>query len=358
MSAPRAAPSRRRYAVPRSLSLLVLLACACAVAPATARAGQSVDCSAVHVGPQVAPGAPFASYFKVTTQAEGSVRLGVVVANPLRYRCGVRLVGAYGLTALNSGDTYPVAPGAGPGCVQTSCWLSGVPVTVSVGAGGRTVVPFVVSVPAGTPSGEYLAGVVAAPSTPPAQPQNKSGAPQVGAAVVAHVAIGVAVTVPGPLTPRLTIPTVKLERTSPAAILNVHEHDAGNTWEHPAGRVLIRTGQRLRELPLRSSTILPRGDATLPLVVGTIPEGTWPTEVDLWYDHHLKEAVWRGEIGYPKPTRGQADGQGEVTTGSGLPGWVIPLIAGLVAVCLILALVLLILLYKRRRREQDAEVKV
>ena len=328
------------------LTMLLTIA-ACVIWIPRATAASRPGCDAVHVGPEIAPGAAPASYLSVTVKPGATAQAGLIVANPEPYSCGVTLLGAYGKTAINSGDTYPVASGA---CATTSCWLSGLPAKVTVGPRRRVVVPFSLMVPERTPSGDYLAGVVAGPSAPPTVRTVASGRAEVGAAVVAHVAIGVAIRIPGPLKPELTIPWVRFDRNAPIDVLNITERDGGNTWEHPRGRVLVTTEGTRHSYPIQSRTVLPRDAATLPVVITAVPHGTWPTEVDLRYDHNRKLAVWRGMIGYPKPSTATVPGSPVGPVRSGLPQWEILVIAFLGGLSGVLAGMLPIALSKRRRR--------
>jgi hypothetical protein len=173
--------------------------------------------------------------------------------------------------------------------------------------------------------------------------------------VIARVAIGVAVTVPGALQPHLTIPTVTLDGSGATPSLRIVVRDPGNTWEHPAGGAVIHVGRTRRMLGVRASTVLPRDSATLTLPVAHVPRGSWSTLVELWYDHHRKKAVWRGRLGYPTPpqTSGHAGLQPKtVVVAAGVPLWAKVLIVVLAGVVLAL-LVVAFLLYRRRRRDDD-----
>jgi hypothetical protein len=279
------------------------------------------------------------------------VREALIVANPQRYACKVALLPAYGQTAINSGDTYPAATSRRH-CVETSCWLSRLPTTVTIPARTRRTVSFVVSVPTRTRPGQYLAGVVAQPGMRARAPQRRTG---FGAAVIARVAIGVAMTVPGPQRPHLTIPAVTLDTSGKTPLLRIVVRDPGNTWEHPAGGAVIRVGKARRIFGVRSSTVLPRDSATLPLPVAGVPRGGWPTLVELWYDHHRKKAVWRGKLGYPTPPKAASGDSAQrdlVVVGSGVPTWAKALIVGLAGSVLALLLIAF-WLYRRRRRDDD-----
>jgi len=332
------------------------LAAACAVAlaavggtPAAAAvpASDPSGCLTVHAGPDIGPGST-PGYFRLAAAA-GKVRhVKIVVANPNPYVCHVVLDAAYGKTALNSGDTYPRARSGR--CVRTSCWLLGFPRGVTVPANARVVVRFAVRIPSGTPAGEYLAGVLVRPGS---VPQRSVRRPGVGAVVLTSVGIGVAIRVPGPLRPLITIPQVTLVVKGGTPLLEITEHDGGNTWEHPAGGAIISNGAgaRASRLGVQSNTVLPTDSATLTLPVAGVSKGTHPTEVILYYDHDRRKAIWRGTVTYPLSQAASAQGRTVVVT-STTPTWVIALASVLGAATVVLATLLLIFL--RRRRKQDA----
>jgi len=337
------------------LGVVAALTAAFGVTPGAARAasaGSGPGCRTVHVGPVHSATVTHSSYFQLKVASGRPVREALIVANPQRYACKVTLLPAYGQTALNSGDTYPTAR-LGRRCIETSCWLSRLPVTVTLPGRTRRTVPFVVSVPPRTPPGQYLAGVVAQPRVSARAPRHRAG---FGAAVIARVAIGVAVTVPGAQRPHLAIPTVTLDTSGATPLLRIVVHNPGNTWEHPAGGARIRVGKALRTFGVRASTLLPRDSATLPLPVAGVPRGGWPTEVELWYDHHRKKAVWRGKLGYPTPPKASGEhAQRElVAVSAGLPLWAKLLIAGLAGSLVLLALLAFWLL-RRSRRDGDGQ---
>jgi hypothetical protein len=219
--------------------------------------------------------------------------------------------------------------------------------------------PFTVNVPLGTPSGDYLAGVVGQPAGPPrrAKPvatRNNQGS--VGAAIVTHVAIGVAIIVPGPLTPKVSIPSVKLtsDAGTPFPTVAIEESNLGNTWEHPAGDLTVQDGPRKRSVTVTSNTLLPLDHASLAISFGGISRGDHHVRVRLWYANHTKLAVWQGALKFPTPPKVQASPQGArtiVTTSSHLPTWVIGALAGMGGILL----TLLALLLRRRRSTQVVE---
>src|SRR5271166_4735239 len=132
------------------------LPAAAMAAAAPAAAATSDACQAVHIGPSLAPGTPVTSYFNLSVASGSSSTDTLLVANPSSIPCGVTLLPAYGKAAVNAGDAYVAIEGVEP-CVGASCWLRGLPQTVTVAPNQRTLVTFRVSVPGGTGSGQYLA---------------------------------------------------------------------------------------------------------------------------------------------------------------------------------------------------------
>jgi len=316
---------------------------------APAAASEGGGCQAVHAGPQLAGSGSRESYFQLTLRPGERQREAVLVANPEAHPCAVTLEAAYGQTAVNSGDTYSVAA---ENCVETSCWLDGLPTTVTVPAGGRLAVNFDVAVPAGTSSGQHLAGVIARPADAPLAPSASGRDGQVAVAVAARVAIGVAVTVPGPLRPQLEIPSVTLDLNGGTPQLRVRVRNSGNTWEHPAGGARVQVESTTRSFGVRSSTILAGDVAELPLPIEGVQGGRWHTKVLLNYGHD-QTAVWEGELNYPTPTQPSAAGGwssdiARVVTS--LPAWVLVSLATLACVVIVL-LALLIVMFRRRRAE-------
>ncbi|HZP27456.1 MAG TPA: hypothetical protein VFC99_00775 [Acidimicrobiia bacterium] len=310
-----------------------------------AHAAGPTGCQAVHAGPRLAADEANASYFRLTLQPGEQIAKAVLVANPQPYPCAVTLHAAYGQTATNSGDTYPVPDGQ---CVETSCWLTGLPTTVTVPAGARVDVGFVVTVPADAPSGEYLAGVLVEPAAPPPSPR-VSGDGQVGVAVAAHVAVGVAVTVPGPLSPKIVIPTVTLDVSSGTPILGIPVRNLGNTWEHPIGGARVHVGNRVLSFGVRANTVLAGDEALIPLPIDGVARGEHETEVVLSYGNGLK-ATWHGTLGYPTPpARATPSSETSATAASaGLPVWALALIGGLGFGVVLLGFTLLVVTRRRR----------
>ncbi len=314
---------------------------------------------AVSAGPVIPKGSPPSSYFQLTLAPGTLDHESVRVADPEDAPSTVVVLPANGATATNSGDAYSVSSSPAGTCQGASCWVSGLPATVTVPAHGQVLVPFGVEVPPGTASGEYLAGVVVRP------PSNSSTSPgsgpglRVGATVAPSVAIGVAITVPGPLGPLLTIPRVSLGSLVSGYVpqVLVVERNEGNAWLHPEGTVMLSAGGKTFDLPVKSDTVLPGDHATLPVTLPGVPGGAHPVKVTLWYWHHTKEAIWRGSLTFSALPRVKANGSlVTVVESPAVPPW-IWVIVGVGGTLLLILLVLFLVwrVRERRRRREEGE---
>jgi hypothetical protein len=333
----------------------ILAVLAFAGAGAAAEAGGAVGISA---GPVLPPGAPASSYFELTAAPGTVLHEAVRIANPRDVGQVVQVLPAFGKTARNSGDTYPAPVLMGEPCEQTSCWIGGLPTQVRLAPHAEAVVPFSVSVPSGTPPGEYLAGVVARPvgPEPTSLPRPRAGV-GVGAAVAPAVAIGVAIVVPGPLSPLLVIPTVTASLANGyLPMVNLVERNLGNTWLHPSGDVTVRVGAHEVRAAVRSGTVLPGDQATLPVIVLGVTGGLHPVRAELWYWHHTRLAVWQGELDFPTPPQVLHLHGETILVQPGLPAWAIGLIAGLGGLLGVLAGLWLFVFWRRRqKKDEEAE---
>jgi hypothetical protein len=334
---------RRAFA---AAALLAATAFGVALPTTPAAAATTASCAQVHLGPQASADAA-ESYFTVDAAPGTTVTEHLVAANPTNSTCSVALARAFGRTATNSGDTY-AASTAGR-CVSTACWVTGLPTSVAVAPGRRVVVPFQVHVPASATAGQYLAGVVG-------EPTMKSGSAATSTGVAVHianrVAIGVAVTVPGALQPRVAIPAVTVDADASvlSAKLEVRERNTGNTWEHPVGAITVRVGDRTVRIPMTSNTLLAGDTATLTAGISGVPAGTYDTTARLTYATGAKTAVWHGSVTFPAPPQVTRSGQIIRVVDAGTPTWVFGTIGGL-ALLLVVVIVLLVLALRRRRRE-------
>ena len=159
-----------------------------------------------------------AAYFTLTVAAGESVTDKALVSNQGRVPEDLKIGSAAGVTAGNGGSAFEQAFGGR--CSGTGCWVSGLTGGVTLPAGTAEVVRFVVRVPPGTPSGQYLAGLTVEPvAKPPSKLVGKRGQASARVVIVQQVTVGVAVTVGelSRMTTRLQIPGVSGEAIGPMA---------------------------------------------------------------------------------------------------------------------------------------------
>jgi len=326
--------------------------------PADAQASTTAGsgCQVVHIGPSIAAGAPSSSYFNLSAAPGTTMVEKMVVANPNPYSCGVTLSAAYGTTAVNGGDSYTMV-GPGQPCVGPACWLEGLPQTVTVPTHDRVLVPFTIKVPGTVASGQYLAGVIGQSSTPPAAPRVPRSSGQVGsvgASIVDRVAIGLAITVPGALRPKLVISSVQVVSGGLVAnSIDMTVRNTGNTWVHPKGTVSVALPPWNRE-GISCGTVLPGNTALLSAPEQSIPGGPHLVAITLNYADGVPPATWQGYLSFPQPAVVHVRG-GTITVvvSAGLPEWAEILLIGLGAAVFVLAG--LLFFWRRRRPRDDAQ---
>ncbi|MGA7173712.1 MAG: hypothetical protein WBZ07_03985 [Candidatus Dormiibacterota bacterium] len=319
--------------------------------PATVQAASSSSWD-VGARPVASPNQAPISYFTFDLLPGESATGAISVDN---YRSGsvpITIAPVLGVTALNSGDAYRAVTTP---CQGSACWVQGLPTSQVLGPDATREYDFTVRVPTGTPSGQYLAGILVEPPLSAAA-SDHGGSTSFQVRVQQQVVLGVAVTVGplGSLDPQLSIPLVTIT-TSPVLRLVAEVSNGGNSFDHPtAGLVYLRTPEgRTRTFNLAGGTVLPQGSADLDLNLGKLSSGTYPARVDLWYADHSKEAVWRGALVVPAVAATRTEHRQNTTLliTAGIPSWTWATIGVLGVLVLALLGALLVVTVRRRRRE-------
>jgi hypothetical protein len=259
-----------------------------------------------------------------------------------------------GITAVNSGTAYS---GFTRQCAGAACWISGLPRRVTLTAGAREPLPFTVRVPAGTPDGQYLAGLSAeVAGRPGAVRLPGSGQATVRAVVVQQVSIGVAVTVgrlPA-LRTRLRIHRVTSQDIGPVVRLYIQLGNAGQTFAHAAGRATCAAAGAPRSFAVSTADILPGGTASISVNAPGLPEQT-PLRCTVRLRYGTRRAVtWSGLVTVPVVPPGRT-GYASRRANSAAPvprdaiGWLTPLIALSGLAVLVLAAATFVLSTRRNR---------
>jgi hypothetical protein len=262
----------------------------------------------------------------------------------------LKLSRATGVTAGNGGSAFSQEF---QGCSGTGCWVGGVTAEVALPAGGTEKLPFTVRVPAGTPPGQYLAGLTVESATPPPSVKvGSNGRATARAIIVERVTVGVAVTVGvgSRLTTRLAIPGVSGQAIGPTARLNIELANTGQTFAHGTGKASCTAAGKGHSFAVYAATVLPHDQAVIAVNAPGLPEGVaMPCTVRLSYGNSLT-ASWSGQVTVPAPARASVvhtgPGAYSVVPAPGIPAWAVAL---LVIGALVLAALAAVLLRLHRR---------
>ncbi|HVV59037.1 MAG TPA: DUF916 domain-containing protein [Gaiellaceae bacterium] len=256
--------------------LFTALAAAAIVAPAAGAARPPAAFGLRAVGSDAQAG-----YFVFTTAA-GTSRTGtVVVSNSGAARGTVRLYTADATTGATTGTTYltdeqPEDAGA---------WIVLGKTSLTLAPGKSASVPFTVKVPAGTPTGQHLGGIVAEATNRPAGTggEGKTG---VRIEIRNQAIMAVQVNVPGTPVHRLTIGRVTTGGANGFQQVIVRVSNEGNVLERPAGSVAIygKGGQLAPTLKFTMDTFLPETSIDYPIELKkALPAGRYSAAVTLRY---------------------------------------------------------------------------
>ena len=195
--------------------------------PAAAR---ELDTDRVQLG--VKPVGVDGSYFDLTMSPGDSRQVTVTFGN-----YGTRNAVAMTYPA----DVYSLVNGgmgvrlAGEPTGGTTGWLGFEAETIQLAAGEATMRTFAVSVPLDTTPGEYITSIVIQDATP-VDETSDSG---VTANRVNRQAIAVAVTVPGPVAPGLTLGDVEHHIAGGRSVIAVEVANTGNVRLQPSGELVV-----------------------------------------------------------------------------------------------------------------------
>jgi len=290
-----------------------------------------------------AAGAP-RPYFKLAIAPGGSARDIAIVSNDGTRTERLMVGSSRGLTAANSGSAFGSFSRA---CAGAGCWVTGLPATVTLIPGTGRALGFRVAVPPGTPPGQYLAGITVVAAAPPRSVRIKShGHVSVNVIVIDQVTVGVAITVGSlpRLRTRLVVPAVTAGSIGSLPRLYVHVRNTGQTFAHASGTVSCRAGGQDRLFRVLIDTVLPGGQAVLPINAPGLGSGALPCAVSL-RDDAGHTVTWSGTVDTiaPAPTKTIHTGNGAYSTLPDNPvhGWAIALmvLGGLILAALVSVLV-------------------
>ena len=336
----------------------VLVAVAGTTTANPVRASDPVAGGAFGLTPSPSPAGQPRSYFDLAVSPGESVQDTVIVTNTEATAEDLSISVAGGITAATSGTAYQRPSGA---CAGPTCWVTGLPPTLSLAPHERRILAFRVAVPDRTAPAQYLAGITAEPAARPAGVKvGSNGQASAEAIIVNKVTTGVAITV-GPLSRMRTALTLAQVTgtwigSTPRLLIPVSNN--GQTFARATGTISCDTDAERHSYLVIMQTVLPSGHATLPVNAPDLHSGQLPCTVHL--DDNTGHSVsWSGIVDLPATTQVKIihNGNGVYTAlpASTIPLWAITLTV--IGVLILAALLALLVLHIRRRPTHPAAGK-
>jgi hypothetical protein len=338
----------------RAVRIAVITVLACVLVPAAfAGAVQVGGATPFGLAPTPSQQGQPRPYFRFDLGPGQSATDHVVVSNPGTKTAELKISASVGTTAPNSGTAFE---GYFQHCSGVACWVSGLPAEMTLPARAQRVVSFTVKVPAGVARQQYLAGITAEPAQLPRPvPITSSTKASANVVIIDQVSLGVAVTVGAvsKMRSQLGIVGVNLGRIGTTWRLYVLVHNGGQKFERANGAAACVLGVGHRKVPIVMNTVLPGGNAALPVNLPRFPgEPSMSCHVRLNYGSG-QVATWSGTLATPTspPTTEVHTGPGEYATlpAGGTPTWAIVVI--IVGSLALLACGVVIALLVRRRHQ-------
>ena len=296
------------------------------------------------------------SYFELTVPAGTTAADQVLITNNTTATRTLRIDTAKGITAANSGSAFVNEP---VHCASTSCWLSGLPSSVTLGPQRSEQIGFRVTIPRGTSSRQYLAGITVEPATPSAPVTvGGNGSATARAVVVSQVTVGVAVTVGNLNGMRTGLAATGLAggAVGPVARLSAKLRNTGQTFVHGSGTISCAVGPHQAVFPITVSTILPGDTAVVPVNAPGLPLGSQVrcvVSASFGDGQHTAAAF---EVAIPSASHPTIihTGKGVYSTlPGGIPWWAVALIVLGVVLVVLMASVLVVMARRHRAESGD-----
>ena len=227
-----------------------------------------------------AAGNPAAGYFIFDSPAGKTLRGVIIVSNSGKAAGPVKLSVADASTGSTTGTIYLTDRSAR----SSAKWIALGQTSATIAPKRGVRVPFTVTVPAGTPPGQYVAGIVAAGAN---QQSGSSGGKTSVHIRIRNLAImAVQVNVPGPVIHRFVVSTMTAGGSHGYQQVLIRISNKGNVLEHPKGRISIydASGKLVETVPYTMDTFLPHTTIVYPLTLKkALPAGAYTTSFDISY---------------------------------------------------------------------------
>ena len=287
-------------------------------------------------------------YFVYTLAPDGSETGAVIVSNVGTATGTVKLFAADATTGRTTGTVYVTdRPPTGAGS-----WIALSSAAVTLAPGAHQQVGFTVHVPAATPPGEWVGGIVAEASHRLTSPKSQQKA-NVQIKIRDQTIVAVESKVPGPRVVDFRVGSVTAGGRSGFQQLFVHFASKGNVLLKPTGHVSVHDahGRLIETVGFRMDTFLPQTAIDYPLLLKTaLPAGHYRADVTLRAPgaptvtatraFAVSQANVKQVFTSASPTQGAPSGSSTTTT-------ILAVVAGAAIAALLVALVLL---WRSRRR--------
>lgn len=176
-------------------------------------------------------------YFDITLRAGETRELKVEVGNHGKDTARARTYAANVYTIVNGGFGAALD---GDQPAGATLWLDYPAKTVELDRGKALQQTFIVRVPADATPGEHITSLVVQNETPTTASSAGGG---VAIRQVKRSVIAVAITVPGPRAPALTIGDFEHKVVAGASVISARVNNTGNVRLKPSGELVLRDGQ-------------------------------------------------------------------------------------------------------------------
>lgn len=332
---------RRMTAPLLALATGLLLACAPALS-ASATEPQPVQLSLKPVGQ---PG----SYFDLTMTAGQSEQLQVDLGNHGPASIAARTYAADAYSIVNGGfgvkdrDSTPTG---------TTTWLNYPSQVLHLPAGQASTRTFTLTVPEGTPPGQYITALALENDVP------VKGSGTVALNQLVRQAIAVSIRVPGALQPAFTLTTASHKIVAGRSVVDVGIDNTGNANLKPAGDLAIHdaSGKTVARAPITMDSLYARTSTRVEATLaGTLQAGTYTADLTLTDPStHTTETAKNLQFTVTDETLAKSAGaqQGQLPQILQSTGSVNPtiLVAGALILLALILFTVLLLRHRRSRR--------
>jgi uncharacterized membrane protein len=187
-------------------------------------------------------------YYIVTLQPGASTSLATAVVNVGDVPADLEVYPANAVNPANGG--FAAADAATPPTGSTA-WLSVTAEPFTLAGGSQRSIPFTITVPDGTPPGQYITALVASTADALPVPGNSTFRQ------VIRSTVPVEINVPGPINPGFTLGSPQFHWYGASATLEIPIENTGNILVKPAGTLTVTThdGKKALAVPVTMQSV-------------------------------------------------------------------------------------------------------